>query len=161
ITGDQASRSDVQFPGSPIHRPVAHHPRRHLDRPGRAADHRGSRGWGGHREGWAGGAAGLRAAAAGVRREEFFLCGGPGPEPRQHRLRVAETLHSRWSHPSAGAPVYSLMRRRLLMIFLVLVGALMAGYGTAYVASDDVRYITRAGIEQTRILEARRPIAKI
>ena len=32
----------------------------------------------------------------------------------------------------------------------------MAGYGTAYVASDDVRYITRAGIEQTRILEARR-----
>src|SRR5262245_6453294 len=53
------------------------------------------------------------------------------------------------------------MRRRILMIFLVLVGVLMAGYGTAYVASDDVRYITRAGIEQTRILEARQPIAKI
>jgi len=44
------------------------------------------------------------------------------------------------------------------MVFLVIIGALMAGYGTAYVASDDVRYLTRAGIEQTRILEARRPI---
>lgn len=47
------------------------------------------------------------------------------------------------------------------MIFLVIVGALMAGYGTAYVASGDVRYITRAGIEETRILEARRPIATL
>jgi predicted aminopeptidase len=37
----------------------------------------------------------------------------------------------------------------------------MAGYGTAYVASEDVRYLTRAGIEQTRILEARRPIAEM
>lgn len=53
------------------------------------------------------------------------------------------------------------MRRRVLMIFLVFVGVLMAGYGTAYVASDDVRYLTRAGIEQTRILEARRPIARL
>jgi predicted aminopeptidase len=47
------------------------------------------------------------------------------------------------------------------MILLVVVGVLMAGFGTAYVASDDVRYITRAGIEQTRILEARRPIVKL
>ena len=47
------------------------------------------------------------------------------------------------------------------MIFLVIVGALMAGYTTAYVASEDVRYLTRAGIEETRILEARRPIAKL
>jgi predicted aminopeptidase len=47
------------------------------------------------------------------------------------------------------------------MIFLVVVGVLMAGYGTAYVASEDVRYITRAGIEQTRLLEARRPIADL
>lgn len=47
------------------------------------------------------------------------------------------------------------------MIFFVIVGALMAGYGTAYVASEDVRYLTRAGIEQTRILEARRPIAEM
>ncbi len=45
------------------------------------------------------------------------------------------------------------------MVFFVIIGALMAGYGTAYVASEDVRYLTRAGIEQTRILEARRPIA--
>jgi len=53
------------------------------------------------------------------------------------------------------------MRRRAGMIFLVFVGVLMAGYGTAYLASDDVRYITRAGIEQTRLLEARRPIARM
>lgn len=53
------------------------------------------------------------------------------------------------------------MRRRWGMIFLVVVGALIAGYGTAYVASDDVRYLTRAGIEQTRILESRQPISKL
>lgn len=47
------------------------------------------------------------------------------------------------------------------MIFLIFVGALMAGYGTAYLASDDVRYLTRAGFEETRILEARRPIAEV
>ena len=47
------------------------------------------------------------------------------------------------------------------MILLVIVGALMAGYGTAYLASEDVRYLTRAGIEQTRILEARQPIADL
>lgn len=47
------------------------------------------------------------------------------------------------------------------MIFLIAVGVLFAGYGTAYLASDDVRYLTRAGIEETRILEARRPIAEL
>jgi predicted aminopeptidase len=45
------------------------------------------------------------------------------------------------------------------MVFLVVVAALFAGYGTAYLASDDIRYLTRAGIEETRILEARSPIA--
>jgi predicted aminopeptidase len=47
------------------------------------------------------------------------------------------------------------------MILLIIAGALIAGYGTAYVASEDVRYLTRAGIEQTIILEARQPIARI
>ena len=47
------------------------------------------------------------------------------------------------------------------MIFLIVVGVLMAGYSTAYVASEDVRYLTRAGIEETRILQARRPIADL
>lgn len=47
------------------------------------------------------------------------------------------------------------------MVFLIVIGVLMAGYGTAYVASDDVRYITRGGIEETRILRARRPIADL
>ena len=53
------------------------------------------------------------------------------------------------------------MRRRGCMILLVIVGALMVGYGTAYVASEDVRYLTRAGLEQTRILEAREPIVAL
>jgi predicted aminopeptidase len=47
------------------------------------------------------------------------------------------------------------------MILLFVVGALMAGYGTAYLASEDVRYLTRAGIEQTRLLEAREPITAL
>jgi predicted aminopeptidase len=47
------------------------------------------------------------------------------------------------------------------MIFLILVGVLFAGYGTAYLASDDVRYLSRAGLEETRILQARRPIAEL
>ncbi|HET8634735.1 MAG TPA: aminopeptidase [Gemmatimonadales bacterium] len=47
------------------------------------------------------------------------------------------------------------------MIFLIIVGALVAGAGTAYVASDDVRYVTRAGLEETRILQARESIARL
>ncbi len=47
------------------------------------------------------------------------------------------------------------------MGILVTALALILGYGTAYVASEDVRYLTRAGIEQTAILEKRRPIAKL
>src|SRR5690242_13369951 len=47
------------------------------------------------------------------------------------------------------------------MVFLVLVAAIFAGYGTAYLASDDVRYLTRAGIEETRILKAREPISEL
>jgi len=47
------------------------------------------------------------------------------------------------------------------MIFLIVVATIFAGYGTAYLASDDVRYITRAGIEETRILQAREPIAEL
>ncbi|MGH7579353.1 MAG: aminopeptidase [Gemmatimonadales bacterium] len=47
------------------------------------------------------------------------------------------------------------------MIFLIVVATIFAGYGTAYLASDDVRYVTRAGIEETRILQAREPIAEL
>lgn len=47
------------------------------------------------------------------------------------------------------------------MGILVTALALILGYGTAYVASEDVRYLTRAGIEQTLILEKRKPIAKL
>jgi predicted aminopeptidase len=47
------------------------------------------------------------------------------------------------------------------MVFFVLVAALFAGYGTAYLASDDVRYLTRAGFEETRILQSRQPIARL
>ena len=47
------------------------------------------------------------------------------------------------------------------MVFFALVAALFAGYGTAYLASEDVRYITRAGFEETRILQSRQPIAEL
>jgi predicted aminopeptidase len=47
------------------------------------------------------------------------------------------------------------------MVFLIAVAALFAGYGTAYLASDDIRYITRAGFEETRILQARTPISRL
>jgi predicted aminopeptidase len=47
------------------------------------------------------------------------------------------------------------------MIFFVVVAALFAGYGTAYLASDDIRYITRAGFEETRILQSRQPLDRL
>ncbi|MFL5403049.1 MAG: aminopeptidase [Gemmatimonadales bacterium] len=47
------------------------------------------------------------------------------------------------------------------MIFFVVVAAIFAGYGTAYLASDDVRYLTRAGFEETRILQSRQPIDRL
>jgi predicted aminopeptidase len=47
------------------------------------------------------------------------------------------------------------------MVFLVVIATLFAGYGTAYLASEDVRYLTRAGMEETRILQARRPIGDL
>ncbi len=47
------------------------------------------------------------------------------------------------------------------MVFFTLVAVLFAGYGTAYLASEDVRYITRAGFEETRILQSRQPIARL
>lgn len=47
------------------------------------------------------------------------------------------------------------------MGILVTAITLLLGYGTAYVASEDVRYLTRAGIEETRILERRRPIDRL
>ena len=47
------------------------------------------------------------------------------------------------------------------MVFFAVVAVLFAGYGTAYLASDDVRYVTRAGLEETRILKSRQPIARL
>ncbi len=51
--------------------------------------------------------------------------------------------------------------KRAIMIFLIAVGVLFAGYGTAYVASEDVRYVTRAGLEETRILRDARPLDEV
>jgi predicted aminopeptidase len=47
------------------------------------------------------------------------------------------------------------------MGLLIAAGALLFGFGAAYVASDDVRYLTRAGFEETRILANRVPIAAL
>jgi predicted aminopeptidase len=47
------------------------------------------------------------------------------------------------------------------MVFLIVVATIFAGYGTAYLASDDIRYVSRAGFEEMRILENREPIAEL
>lgn len=47
------------------------------------------------------------------------------------------------------------------MGLLIAAGALLLGYGAAYVASEDVRYLTRAGFEETRILTGREPITRV
>src|SRR5688572_17135915 len=51
--------------------------------------------------------------------------------------------------------------RQALMIFLIAVGVLFAGYGTAHLASEDVRYVTRAGLEESRILRDARPLDEL
>lgn len=45
----------------------------------------------------------------------------------------------------------------------ILVAALLlfAGYGTAWLASGEVRYLSRAGAEQAQILASRRPLAEV
>ena len=47
------------------------------------------------------------------------------------------------------------------MIFLIVVATIFAGYGTAYLASDDIRYVSRAGFEEIRILQNREPIGEL
>jgi predicted aminopeptidase len=47
------------------------------------------------------------------------------------------------------------------MVFLIVVATIFAGYGTAYLASEDVRYVTRAGFEEISILQNREPIAEL
>lgn len=47
------------------------------------------------------------------------------------------------------------------MWFLVAVAAVIFGYTGAYVASPEVRYLHRAGIEEGKILAERRPIADL
>lgn len=47
------------------------------------------------------------------------------------------------------------------MIFLIAVGVLFAGYGTAYLASEDVRYVTRAGLEESHLLREARPLDEL
>jgi predicted aminopeptidase len=53
------------------------------------------------------------------------------------------------------------MRRSPVRVIVALVAALMLGFSTAYVASGEVRYLTRAGLEETRILTARKSIARV
>lgn len=47
------------------------------------------------------------------------------------------------------------------MGLLIAAVLLLGGYAAAYVASEDVRYVTRAGIEETRILTGRVPMAML
>lgn len=47
------------------------------------------------------------------------------------------------------------------MWFVAAIAAVILGYSGAYVASPEVRYVHRAGIEEGKILAARKPIAKL
>ncbi len=47
------------------------------------------------------------------------------------------------------------------MIFAGLVALLIGGFSTAYLSSSEVRYLWRAGYEETKILQSRQPIAKL
>jgi predicted aminopeptidase len=47
------------------------------------------------------------------------------------------------------------------MIFAALVALLVGGFSTAYISSGEVRYLWRAGYEETRILQSRQPIEKL
>jgi predicted aminopeptidase len=51
------------------------------------------------------------------------------------------------------------MKRRKLMWFVGVIAALIVGYTGAFVASPEVRYLHRAGVEEGKILAARRPIS--
>jgi len=53
------------------------------------------------------------------------------------------------------------MRWSPVRVIVALVAALMIGFSTAYVASGEVRYLTRAGLEETQILTERKPIEKV
>lgn len=52
-----------------------------------------------------------------------------------------------------------MVRRRMILLWIA--GLLVAGLGTAYVASPDVRYVARAGMEEQRLLRNARPLEKI
>lgn len=47
------------------------------------------------------------------------------------------------------------------MWFVAVVAAVIVGYTGAYAGSSEVRYLHRAGVEEGRILAARRPIAEL
>ena len=53
------------------------------------------------------------------------------------------------------------MRWRAVRVIVALVAALMVGFTTAYVASGEVRYLTRAGLEETQILTERKAITRV
>lgn len=47
------------------------------------------------------------------------------------------------------------------MGLLIAAGTLLFGFGAAYMASGEVRYLTRAGIEETQILVGRVPMSRL
>lgn len=53
------------------------------------------------------------------------------------------------------------MRWRASRVIVAIVATLMLGFTSAYMASSEVRYLTRAGLEETEILKHRQPIAKV
>lgn len=53
------------------------------------------------------------------------------------------------------------MRWKPVRVIVAIVAVLMIGFSTAYVASGEVRYLTRAGLEETQILTERKSITNV
>lgn len=53
------------------------------------------------------------------------------------------------------------MRWSPARVIVAIVATLMLGFTSAYLASGEVRYLTRAGLEETEILKNRQPITKV
>src|SRR5439155_10325982 len=114
---------------------------------------------------WAGGGGPDRDRQPAGRRRRPVLADGvrrrAGVRQGAARLRLPGAEPPGPERPSLRVSLDAVRRRRVLMGILIVALALFAGYGTAYLASEDVRYLTRAGLEQTRILQRRKPLEQL